>query len=725
MSAAEVTIEQLWDEEKFYPNDNQRKAILHTEGPLFLTAGPGSGKTRVLLWRTLNLIVYHDVKPEEIFLSTFTEKAAAQLRDGLRSLLALVTNRTGQHYDISGMAVGTVHSICQKIITSRRFSEDGSRKRPPILMDELSQYFKLYGSAFWKYLCLEAGFPDTETAVTGVNEFFGNVSKNGPSQSRHRAVISVIALFNRLSEESLEPDQCILDNVQTEHKETLEKLICMYRLYLEDLEKIPQHVDFSLLQRRAYDRIQSRSGAGEIFKHVIIDEYQDTNSIQEKIFFALAAGHKNICVVGDDDQALYRFRGAAVENLVEFEDRCEKKLGARPTRIDLDINYRSRRKIVEAYTGFINLIDWKKVSPQKGFYRINDKNIRANNQDDIPSVIVTDHAIANNVYDQTARFIYDLKKSKKIEDYSQCAFLFPSLWDSFNNQENTRVRGFKEAFGNVNRELNLFNTENELKIYAPRAGRFLEGDEARAIWGVLLKVFGMPHYDEAQGRHLVAYREWMNTCIETAENLCGADPKLMEFVQERNEELKTIEKDYDALISLIKKNNYSLKDPFKQSMKREFAGAGLSSRGKRNIGGKIFDNAIEKHETDGNPFSVDYIISRITSLDWSVLDLFYRICGFKYFSDMFSLAETGADEGPVCNLALISQYLSRFMEEFGSIITGPFYKNEVFSRCLFSSFTYALYRLGESEYEDSEVPFPKGRVSFLQSTSQRGWNSRW
>jgi DNA helicase-2/ATP-dependent DNA helicase PcrA len=87
---------------------------------------------------------------------------------------------------------------------------------------------------------------------------------------------------------------------------------------------------------------------------------------------------------------------------------------------------------------------------------------------------------------------------------------------------------------------------------------------------------------------------------------------------------------------------------------------------------------------------------------------------------MFSLAETGADEGPVCNLALISQYLSRFMEEFGTIITGAFCNNEVFSHCLFSSFTYALYRRGESEYEDSEVPFPKGRISFLTIHQSKG-----
>jgi len=715
-----VTIEQLWEEAGFQPNENQRKAILHTSGPLFLTAGPGSGKTRVLLWRTLNLIVFHDVKPQEIFLSTFTEKAAAQLRDGLRSLLGAVTNKTGQPYDISAMALGTVHSICQKLITDRRFTKDGSRIRPPILMDELSQYFKIYGRAFWTSLCLGAGFSKMETAIEEINAFFGNVTKSGASQSRHLAVTSVIALFNRLSEESLDPAQCLIDKVNVDNKETLSKLIEMYRLYLEELNRKPAHVDFSLLQRRAFDQLQEFTGSGEIYKHVIIDEYQDTNAIQEKIYFTLAGGNKNICVVGDDDQALYRFRGATVENLVEFETRCENALGVRPVRIDLDINYRSRKKIVEAYKSFINMVDWKKDPPAKGFYRIHDKDIKAFHQDDIPSVAVTDHAVADNVYSQVAHFIYDLKKSKKIEDYSQCAFLFPSLWDSYNNRENTRVKGFKEAFEEVNKELNLFNTPDELKIYAPRAGRFLEVDEAKAIWGIFLKVFGMPHYKDVMGRSLESYIEWMQICIKTADDLCDADPKLKEFVSERKDELEIIEKDYKALITLTEKNKYNIKEPFKQSMKREFAECGLSAKGKRNASGKMFDAIIEKREAEGNPFTIAYIISRITSIDWSILDLFYQICGFKYFSDMFSLAETGADEGPICNLALISQYLSRFMEEFGTIITGSFYKDEVFNHCFFSSFTYALYRRGESEYEDSDVPFPKGRISCLTIHQSKG-----
>ena len=100
-----VSIETLWDEVNFKPNQAQEKAIKHIEGALYLTAGPGSGKTRVLLWRTLNLIVFHDIKPDEILLTTFTEKAAHQLKEGLQALLGMASNHTGKQYDLASMFI--------------------------------------------------------------------------------------------------------------------------------------------------------------------------------------------------------------------------------------------------------------------------------------------------------------------------------------------------------------------------------------------------------------------------------------------------------------------------------------------------------------------------------------------------------------------------------------------------------------------------------------------
>jgi superfamily I DNA/RNA helicase len=91
-----------------------------------------------LLWRAVNLIVFHKVKPDEIFLSTFTEKAALQLKEGLRGLLAVASQHTGQHYDLAGLYVGTVHSLCRRLLLDRRLHPERQRGQVPALRDELS-----------------------------------------------------------------------------------------------------------------------------------------------------------------------------------------------------------------------------------------------------------------------------------------------------------------------------------------------------------------------------------------------------------------------------------------------------------------------------------------------------------------------------------------------------------------------------------------------------------
>lgn len=115
-----MTIDRLWREAGFTPKAAQTDAIMHIDGSLSLPAGPGSGKTRVLLWRTLN-IVFHGVPPERIFLSTFTEKAADKRKEALQALLGLAGNATGQPYDIAQMDVGTEHSLFQRLSQTGAF----------------------------------------------------------------------------------------------------------------------------------------------------------------------------------------------------------------------------------------------------------------------------------------------------------------------------------------------------------------------------------------------------------------------------------------------------------------------------------------------------------------------------------------------------------------------------------------------------------------------------
>jgi len=474
-----ITLEQLWERAEFKPNDRQRKAILHVNGPLYLPAGPGSGKTRVLLWRALNLIVYEGVKPDEIFLSTFTEKAARQLKEGLRSLIGAVTEATECPFDISRMYAGTVHSLCQMIVADRRFSPHRQRTRPPMLMDDLGQYLYLYRRRRWEELLEEVGFG--ETANEEINAYFARVqNRSSQSPSRHQAVSDCIKLFNRLSEECVDPKE-----VRRRAKgRTFKRLLDLYQAYRDSLSNNGgvRLIDFPLVQEEAIARLDATKNSEFAFRHVIIDEYQDTNTVQERLFFKLASGHRNLCVVGDDDQALYRFRGATVENFVDLPCRCRKYLKSSPTTVVLSQNYRSRRHIVDFYNDFIRhpTCDWRKNPRGSALYRV-DKDIRAEREDKGMAVVASTPAHPDDVCAEIAALVRKILHQERVEDPNQIAFLFPSLKSDY-------VKRMRDAL-----------EEQGLQAYAPRARRFLEVVESSQIFGLMLDIFGKPTRGDMPG----------------------------------------------------------------------------------------------------------------------------------------------------------------------------------------------------------------------------------
>ena len=691
-----LTIQTLWADVGFKPNPNQEKAIRHVDGPLYLTAGPGSGKTRVVLWRTVNLIVFHDVDPSEIFLSTFTEKAALQLREGLRVLLNIASNYTNRPYDIARMYVGTVHSLCQEILADRRLSPDRGRTTVPRLLDDLGQYFYLYRTRNWNDLTSHVDLG--ENPVVQINNFFDGRE----SLSKHKAVTNCQSFFNRLSEECIDPEEA---KAECEDP-VLKELLALYGHYKTSLEKghaVPL-TDFSLLQQHAYNQLQEAPDeAISTFRHIIVDEYQDTNTIQEQLFFTLADGHQNICVVGDDDQALYRFRGATVENFVDFPSRCNDHWGINPRTIALSTNYRSRQQIVSFYTDFIEECNWVREE-STGHYRVADKNIEAFSDDEGSAVVASDPGHPEFVCVEAADLVKELLDQGKVEDPSEVAFLFPSL-------KSTQVPRMRRAL-----------EQNGLEVYAPRAGRFLEVEEATDMMGVLLHLFGKLKRGDFPGADYNDYHDWLSDAHEQARAIIRADDALAQYVQDRQEEIKGVTQDYNCLQTVVESEGWDLSAPYDvDTMKRSLLEApGLSDRAQKGIGGYQFDKIVQKRIQEGNPFSLRYILRRATSLDWNVLDAFYQICGFDHFRSMFKEAQSGGDEAAVCNLSLVSQYLSRFNDEYASVITADLLRGSGFRRLFFGSYLYALFRLGESEYEDASDPFPKGRIPFLTVHQAKG-----
>lgn len=685
-------LEKLWKECNFSPNPAQKDAILYSgKKPLFITAAPGSGKTRVLLWRTVYLIAGKGISPDSIFLSTFTEKAAHQLREGLNELLGIAANHTGEKYDLARMYVGTIHSNCHRMLLDRNFSPDGSRTIMPTILDELAQYMHIYRKRFWKDMLQSVGWDDGMDTNQQINQFLnGGMYKN--SRSRHHAVVGLIKFFNRLSEELADPAK-----LKSKHK-FLDDLYKFYAFYTASLkaDKVPL-TDLSLVQGEALRAVQASPKGAKRFEHVIIDEYQDTNTVQEKLVFALAEGTKNLCVVGDDDQALYRFRGATVENFVEFPQRCKKYYKLDPEKVSLHINYRSLSHIVKVSQDFMNLFGWR----GKGkLYRISKKVI-AERKDKKPAVFVTDDDHPDQVAPQIAKFIKQMKQKKKIGDYNQVAVLFSYL------KGNKNVDRFAEAL-----------KAEGIDYYAPRAGCFLDLEESIMMFGMIGAVLGLPGV-QGQGRELAEFRGWMDRCETKAKDLMGADGGLKNFIAEKRLEIERTKSDYAKLTAHFESRKIYLKQKMTaDEMQRVVRLAGLSTEAIRKLSSQRLIARIKRGDSKT---TVAYVINRVTSLDWGLLDFFYQLTRFSCFQTMIESAADGKDEGPMCNLGLLSQYISRYQEEKGRpIITAGDLTDDMFQRHFFLTYLFAMHRLGETEFEDKEDPFPKGRVSFITIHQAKG-----
>ena len=697
----------LFEQKHFKPNENQLRAIQHIDGPLLLTAGPGSGKTRVLLWRTLYLITVCDVNPGEIFLSTFTEKAALQLKQGLQELLYLAALITGKSYDISEMYVGTLHSLCQRILKDERFVSDIKKAAKVVLLDELDQFFFVSRHSNWIEILRAGGYEseDRDDFQEFYREINGWFADN--SSSKINAVKNCISFFNRMSEEDFSDADLVLKNgAQVEQK--LFNMVIKYRELLASQN--PEKVDFASLQQKALSVILNDEANGSIFRHVIVDEYQDTNTIQRKIYMALASGTKNICVVGDDDQALYRFRGATVENLIDFENICEKCIGVRPKRIDLNVNYRSRKQIVDAYTSFIENCSWTDKSDSEKSFRIMDKNIMAFSTDSDCAVLRSVGG-KENVSSDVVQFVRGLKERGIISDYNQCAFLFPTLRGK-NDGMSSAVKAYADAF-----------TAAGIPYYAPRAKNFLYTDEALVTFGLFATIFDcVPDLQTTLGG-MKNFSEWIQEARTVALSIIQQDQVLYEIIESKISQVDSMKKQFTILKDICCENNIDLENGADGS---EFEIL-LSDENLERLSDDVvaelskysLRDFVRTRAQENEPVSVHYILSRATSLDWNLLDLFYDLQEAKWYCEEFDMAKAGDDTG-MYNLGKISQHLSKYMEMHSSVLSGRHFIDDMFLNSFFYSYLYTLFRLNEGEYENEDSPFPKGAVPFLTVHQSKG-----
>jgi len=283
-------------------NQNQLEAVAHESGPLLILAGAGSGKTRVLVHRIARLIAEHKAEPWQILAVTFTNKAARELVERCRSLVGPAA---------TDVWVGTFHGIGARLL--RRHAE---------ALD--------YGARFAIY--------DSDDQLRLIKEIVGERNLS-PTLFRADAVRSAI---DEAKNEALSPQQ-LAERHPEAFFETVAELYAAYQGRLHDANAMDFGdliVNLLNLFEKYPDILDSYQHK---FRHILVDEYQDTNHAQYLVVSRLAARHGNLCVVGDDDQSIYGWRGANIRNILEFDnDFPDARV------VCLNVNYRSTANIIDA-----------------------------------------------------------------------------------------------------------------------------------------------------------------------------------------------------------------------------------------------------------------------------------------------------------------------------------------------------------------------------------------
>ncbi|MBQ6587073.1 MAG: UvrD-helicase domain-containing protein [Butyrivibrio sp.] len=290
-------------------NSQQKKAVLQTDGPVLILAGAGSGKTRVLTHRVAYLIDECNVNPWNIMAITFTNKAAGEMRERVDKIVG---------FGAESIWVSTFHSSCVRIL--RRYADKLG----------FSNNFTIY---------------DTDDSKTLMKE----ICKKYQLETTQLKVRQIMGSISKCKDNLVSPEEYALATQNDFIKVKISKAYTEYQAAL----KKNNAMDFDDLIMKTVELFKAcpevLDSYQERFRYIMVDEYQDTNNAQFELIRLLADKYRNLCVVGDDDQSIYRFRGANIRNILDFE-----KVYPDATVIKLEQNYRSTQQILDAANAVIH-----------------------------------------------------------------------------------------------------------------------------------------------------------------------------------------------------------------------------------------------------------------------------------------------------------------------------------------------------------------------------------
>jgi DNA helicase II / ATP-dependent DNA helicase PcrA len=509
--------------EQHYPglNEAQRAIVGHLDGPLLVIAGPGSGKTFSIVLRALNLLLLGKAHPRQLVLCTFTEKAAFELRDRV----AAAARKVGYTGDLSELAVSTIHSFCNRVLTQHRHRTELGHGFDTL--DDLTQLLLIF---------------EHFDAIVGPVE---NDLFLGKWKTRWTAIEGARGYFDKVTEELVDPERLIASA-----DPILAAIGNAYRRY-ERVLLDANRTDFAHLQRLVYDLLGDRSTADAVtrdLRYVLVDEYQDTNYIQERLLLKLTETSRNLCVVGDEDQSLYRFRGATVRNILEFQQRMP---GC--ATVKLTTNYRSHGAIVERYDRWMASTDWSNRAGASFRYNKTIEADAAATHPNYPSVIAI---WGKDKRDEAGRFtdlVEFLKKNEVIADYGQVALLLHSVREEHSGPYLAAL----EAKG--------------IPAFCPRARAYFEIPEVRDLVACFAVLFGWHGNGRGQvGGAVAELANYVDDAIVQLARRFGAPHALAEALQRWTGEIAALQQD-EALDQRPADYFYHLLalDPFKSAVKNE------------------------------------------------------------------------------------------------------------------------------------------------------------